>query len=57
VLGEAVDIECPPQRHDFLAERKGALGRWGAHVEQIIQRFGPTNNKVQDTIAPAKELI
>ena len=45
------------QRHDFLAERKEALDRWGAHVEQIIQRFGLTNNKVQDAIAPAKELI
>jgi len=27
------------QRHDFLAERKEALDRWGAHVEQIIQTF------------------
>jgi hypothetical protein len=27
------------QRHDFLAERKEALDRWGAHVEQIIQEF------------------
>jgi integrase len=25
------------QRHDFLFERKEALDRWGAHVEQIIQ--------------------
>jgi integrase len=25
------------QRHDFLAERKEALDRWGAHVEQIVQ--------------------
>ena len=24
------------QRHDFLAERKDALDRWGAHVEQIV---------------------
>jgi integrase len=24
------------QRHDFLAERKQALDRWGAHVEQIV---------------------
>ena len=27
------------QRHDFLAERKDALDRWGAHVEQIVQTF------------------
>ena len=24
------------QRHDFLVERKEALDRWGAHVEQIV---------------------
>jgi hypothetical protein len=29
------------QRHDFLLERKEALDRWGAHVEQIIQTFKP----------------
>ena len=29
------------QRHDFLAERKEALDRWGAHVEQIIRTFEP----------------
>ena len=45
------------QRHDFLTERKEALDRWGVHVEQIIQRFGSTNNKMQDTISTAKELI
>ena len=33
------------QRHDFLAERKKALDRWGAHVEQIIQTFKPTKNE------------
>ena len=27
------------QRHDFLAERKEALDRWGAHVEHIVQTF------------------
>jgi integrase len=27
------------QRHDFLLERKEALDRWGAHVEQILQMF------------------
>ena len=27
------------QRHDFLLERKEALDRWGAHVEQILQRI------------------
>jgi integrase len=25
------------QRHEFLAERKEALDRWGAHVNQIVQ--------------------
>jgi integrase len=32
------------QRHDFLAERKEALDRWGAHVEQIVQTFKPTKS-------------
>jgi integrase len=27
------------QRHDFLAERKDALDRWGAHVSAIIRSF------------------
>ena len=27
------------QRHDFLAERKEALDRWGAHVEQIVHKL------------------
>ena len=27
------------QRHDFLAERKDALDRWGAHVSVIIRSF------------------
>jgi hypothetical protein len=25
------------QRHEFLAERKDALDRWGAHVDQIVK--------------------
>jgi hypothetical protein len=33
------------QRHDFLAERKEALDRWGAHVEQIIQTFKPAPDR------------
>jgi integrase len=33
------------QRHDFLAERKEALDRWSAHVEQIIQEFKPKTDK------------
>jgi hypothetical protein len=28
------------QRHDFLAERKEALDRWGTRVEHIVQTFG-----------------
>ena len=27
------------QRHEFLAERKDALDRWGAHVDQVVQKF------------------
>jgi integrase len=33
------------QRHDFLAERKEALDRWGAHVEHVIQQFKPKTNE------------
>jgi integrase len=25
------------QRHEFLAERKDALERWGAHIEDLLQ--------------------
>ena len=32
------------QRHDFLTERKEALDRWGAHVEQIIQQITSKTN-------------
>jgi hypothetical protein len=28
------------QRHEFLAEGKEALDRWGAHVEDIVRTFG-----------------
>jgi len=27
------------QRHDFLAERKDALDRWGAHVAELVRQF------------------
>lgn len=27
------------QRHEFLAERKEALDRWGAHVAQVVKTF------------------
>jgi hypothetical protein len=33
------------QRHDFLAERKEALDRWGAHVERIVQQFSSKTDK------------
>src|SRR5690349_16381664 len=33
------------QRHDFLAERKEALDRWGAHVEQIVRGFRPASDR------------
>ena len=29
------------QRHDFLAERKDALDRWGAHVTTILAEASP----------------
>ncbi len=37
------------QRHDFLPERKQALDRWGAHVEDIVQKFSPTKNEQPST--------
>jgi hypothetical protein len=27
------------QRHDFLAERKEALDRWGAHVTKLVRNL------------------
>lgn len=27
------------QRHDFLAERKNALDRWGDHVAEPVRQF------------------
>jgi integrase len=42
------------QRHDFLAERKEALNRWGTHVEQIVQTFKPTKSgqhSITDSVA------
>jgi hypothetical protein len=29
------------QRHDFLAERKLALDRWGDHVEKLVGKMQP----------------
>lgn len=34
------------QRHDFLADRKEALDRWGAHVEQIVNRSMQPSERV-----------
>jgi integrase len=31
------------QRHDFLAERKDALDRWGAHVTKLVRQFKDNN--------------
>jgi len=42
------------QRHDFLAERKEALDRWGAHVERIVQAFDQSKD-AQLSIAPTKK--
>ena len=33
------------QRHEFLAERKEALDRWGDHVARFIQTFRPIMNR------------
>jgi hypothetical protein len=33
------------QRHEFLAERKEALDRWGAHVERTVQTFSNQNDR------------
>ncbi len=43
------------QRHDFLAERKEALDRWGAHVEHIVHTFEPPK-KEQLSIEPGSKL-
>jgi integrase len=39
------------QRHDFLAERKDALDRWGAHVRQIIATVAADEGKAIRRIA------
>ena len=39
------------QRHEFLAERKEALDRWGAHVERTVQTFSNQNDR-QPYIGP-----
>jgi hypothetical protein len=47
------------QRHDFLAERKEALDRWGAHVEQIVQTFKPTKSgqhSINESVATGASL-
>ena len=33
------------QRHEFLAERKEALDRWGDHVGCIVEKFSSQNQK------------
>ena len=35
--GTISSVAAVYQRHDFLAERKDALDRWGAHVERIVR--------------------
>ena len=42
------------QRHDFLAERKEALDRWGTHVEWIVRAFDQSGDS-QLSIAPTKK--
>src|SRR5437588_8272038 len=34
------------QRHEFLAERKEALDRWGAHVAQIVSNAARENRAI-----------
>ena len=36
--GTIAGVAAVYQRHQFLAERKEALERWGAHVSQILVR-------------------
>ena len=33
------------QRHEFLAERKEAPDRWGAHFERTLQTFSKQNDE------------
>ena len=42
------------QRHDFLAERKDALERWGTHVAQIVADASrePQSNLLRVRLAP-----
>ena len=42
------------QRHDFLAERKEALDRWGAHVEQIVRAVDESKDK-QPSVATSEK--
>jgi len=42
------------QRHEFLAERKEALDRWGAHVEHIVRMLSDQNDK-QSSIKPTRK--
>ena len=42
------------QRHDFLAERKEALDRWGTHVEWIVRAFDQSGDSPL-SIAPTKK--
>jgi integrase len=39
------------QRHDFLAERKDALERWGAHVAQIVVDTSTDHRKALPRVA------
>jgi integrase len=43
------------QRHEFLADRKEALDRWGSHVERTIQTFSNQNDKQPDIEPAAKD--
>jgi integrase len=43
------------QRHDFLAERKEALDRWGTHVAQIVEALSAKKDE-RHTIDPAEKV-
>jgi hypothetical protein len=43
------------QRHEFLAELKEALDRWGAHVEHIVQAFSLKTDDQTFIVPQSKE--
>jgi integrase len=44
--GTIAGVAAVYQRHDFLAERRNALERWGAHVAQVLSSALQDDNKI-----------